>query len=82
MKNKDLEIANYCASFIDILGQQEEYKNEGFLPNINEPVGKEAFLKKIRSSIGAINALQRAASNMLEASGNPKISIRHTLGRF
>lgn len=79
MKKKDIEIANYCASFIDILGQQEEYKNEGFLPNINESEKKEAFLLKFRSSIGAIDALQRDASNMLEAAGDPQKTIRHTL---
>jgi len=64
MNRKDIEISNYCASFIDILGQQEEYKNEGFLPNINESEEKEAFFLKFRSSIGAIDALQRDASKV------------------
>jgi hypothetical protein len=47
-------VYNYCTGFIDLLGQQEEYKNEGLLPQFASEEERKEFLQKIKRSIGAI----------------------------
>ena len=55
MDNKtDRIAANYCVSFIDLLGQRDEYKDEGFLPNIENEKERERFFKKIKRTIKPI----------------------------
>lgn len=68
MTNKtDIIAANYCISFIDLLGQRDEYKGEGFLPNIENEKERERFFKKIKRTIKPIYNLQKDASNMMES---------------
>lgn len=65
---------NYCIAFIDILGQREEYKNEGLIPNFASNQEREAFNQKIKNTIAPIIALQQDANAMMEGASthNPK----------
>jgi len=53
---------NYAVGFVDILGQQEEYANEGLLPSSSN---NTAFLNKLQATIGAIIDLQQEAEQFL-----------------
>lgn len=66
MKNKEWVAYNYCIAFIDLLGQREEYKNEGLLPNFGSDQEREAFYEKIKKTIVPIFALQKDAETMME----------------
>jgi len=66
MKRKERVAYNYCIAFIDLLGQREEYKNEGLLPNFTSDQEREAFYQKIKKTIVPIIALQKDAETMME----------------
>ena len=52
MTNKtDIIAANYCISFIDLLGQRDEYKGEGFLPIFKNNEDRERFFEKIKRDL-------------------------------
>jgi hypothetical protein len=72
-------VYNYCTGFIDLLGQQEEYKNEGLLPQFASEEERKEFLQKIKRSIGAIFDLQQTAENMLKVALNPTSRLKKTL---
>lgn len=57
---------NYCLSFIDLLGQRDAVRGQGFLPVIKSEAEEKAFRATIRESIGAIIQLQRDAEIMLQ----------------
>jgi len=65
MKSGKLVAYNYCIAFIDLLGQREEYKNEGLLPNFTSDEEREAFYQKIKKTIVPIFALQNDAETMM-----------------
>lgn len=68
MNNKEsYNIAHYCVSFIDILGQRLEYKDEGLLPEFKSKEEKEKFELKVRNTIGKIDFLQLAADKFVNA---------------
>lgn len=67
---------NYCISFIDLLGQWEEYKNQGLLPQFASGEEREAFLQQIKCSIGVIFDLQKTAENMLKAALSPTSQLK------
>lgn len=82
MNNKEtFDIGNYCVSFIDLLGQRLEYKNEGRLPKFESPEEKERFKKKVHNTVGAIDNLQRRSSSFVKAALNYKSSRREELQR-
>jgi hypothetical protein len=56
---------NYAVGFVDILGQREEYANEGLLPISSD---NTSFLNKIQTAIGSIVDLQREAEQFLPSS--------------
>jgi hypothetical protein len=69
MNNKELyNIANYCVSFIDLLGQRLEYKDEGLVPEFKSAEEKEKFINnKLRNTIGRIITLQHASDSFVKA---------------
>ena len=79
MNNKEnLNIVNYCVSFIDLLGQRSEYKNEGLLPKYESTGEKEKFDIKVQNTIRRIDFLQRSADifvNKVLNYRNPEIEM-------
>lgn len=68
MENKpDIIAANYCISFVDLLGQRAEYKNEGLLPRFENNGDRDRFFKKIERTIKPIYNLQKDASDFIES---------------
>ena len=59
-------IANYCACFIDLLGQKDLYKDEGLFQELKTPEEKKIFSEKYHKSVGAIHTFQKEAENFLE----------------
>lgn len=80
MNNKEtLNIVNYCVSFIDLLGQRLEYKNEGLLPKYESTEEKEKFKIKVQNTIGKIDFLQLSADIFLNGVLNYKSPEREML---
>lgn len=79
MNTNSWAIYNYCTAFIDLLGQQNEYKTEGLLPQFASENDRKEFLMKVKRSIGSIFDLQQNAENMLKAVLSPKSSLKKTL---
>lgn len=80
MKNKpEIIAANYCVSFIDLLGQRAEYKNEGLLPRFKNAKDRECFFQKIEKTIKPIYNLQKDASDFLKSALEYKGPIRKSL---
>jgi len=80
MNNKEpLNIGNYCVSFIDLLGQRLEYKNEDLVPEFKFPEEKEQFISKLRNTVGRIYVLQRASQSFLNAAVGYKSPLREEL---
>ena len=80
MTNKtDIIAANYCISFIDLLGQRDEYKGEGFLPIFKNNEDRERFFEKIKRTIKPIYNLQKDASDMMKSILNFEGSVREKL---
>ena len=69
--------ANYCISFVDILGQRDEYKGEGFLPQSKNEI--EFFLNKIKKTINPIYTLQKDSSKYWERALSYKGTLKNTL---
>ena len=53
--DKPINVANYCACFIDLLGQRKALEGQGL---ITESQPREDFLETVRNSVGVIEALQ------------------------
>lgn len=66
MEPEKLIAYNYCIAFIDLLGQREQYKNEGLLPNFTSDQEREAFNQKLFNTIGPIIRLQERADDMMK----------------
>jgi hypothetical protein len=66
MEPEKLIAYNYCIAFIDLLGQREQYKNEGLLRNFTSDQEKEAFNHKLYNTIGPIIRLQQRADDMMK----------------
>jgi hypothetical protein len=41
----DIIAANYCISFVDLLGQRAEYKDDGLLPIFERDEDRNGFFK-------------------------------------
>lgn len=79
MRKKSWGVYNYCISFIDLLGQRAEYKNEGLVPQFSSEQDREAFLQKVRSTVGVIRDLQRTAERMLKVALNKSSRLKDAL---
>jgi hypothetical protein len=71
MRKKELITFNYCVCFIDLLGQMNEYKDQGLVPQFVTKEEREAFNKKIKRTIGSIIKLQKDAENFMNALSRP-----------
>jgi hypothetical protein len=72
--------ANYCISFIDLLGQRDALRGQGVLPAVNSEAGKTAVDRVIQDSIAPALKLQRDVENMVKTlSPNPDSPIRISL---
>ncbi len=64
-------VFNYCASFIDLLGQRDALKGQNILPDVrNEDIKKE-FMTVVKNSVGVIIKLQKQADNFRQSYSKP-----------
>lgn len=78
MDSEELSVSNYCACFIDLLGQQDALRDEGLMPPLSNENDRQEFLKKVRQSVGAIETLQKQAEFLTQRSEHA-LSIRDQL---
>lgn len=78
MKDKDIRVTDYCACFIDLLGQREALKGHNVMPPIEDSADKERFMNAVRKSVGAIARLQDNAEFFRKITNNPT-GIRDSL---
>ena len=64
--NKDpFTAANYCVSFIDLLGQRIAMRNQKLLPTFDSDSDEQQFRDIIKNSVGAIIKLQKQAEDLV-----------------
>jgi len=78
MSSESLEISNYCACFIDLLGQRNALKGQNLLPAFGNDAEKEKFTAVLQQSVGAIGRLQKHAEFFREGLVLP-VSLRDSL---
>lgn len=64
-------VLNYCASFIDLLGQRDALKDQNILPDVREATINEEFMMVVKNSVGGIIKLQELASNFRQGYSKP-----------
>jgi hypothetical protein len=69
--DQNLLAANYCVSFIDLLGQRDALKGQRLLRPFGSEDEQKQFNVMLRESIGAIIKLQDHAEDMLKGILNP-----------
>ncbi len=67
VKKSGLNFYNYVVGFVDLLGQRDEFKGQGLLPQFKTTEEYDAFKDKVRRTIGAIDDLQQASDQFLDA---------------
>jgi hypothetical protein len=72
---------NYCVLFVDILGQRNEFRDQGWLPPHETEDQKKAFIKKLRQTVGRVMAVQRRVDAMIAGAVNddPNLPFRLSL---
>lgn len=78
MNGEELKVSNYCACFIDLLGQRNALKGQNILPLFESEEDKKNFLAVFQQSIGAIEILQKQAEDFIKGNSNAP-SIREQL---
>jgi hypothetical protein len=58
--------SNFCASFIDLLGQRAALAGQGLVPTIQTTEENEAFQRVLRDSVVSIFEVQRSAAALVE----------------
>src|SRR5438445_6514274 len=72
--------ANYCISFIDLLGQRDALRGQGLLPMTNAGADSTAIDRMLRDIIGPTLQLQQDVEAMVKSvSGNTNSSRRLSL---
>jgi len=71
-------ISNYCACFIDLLGQKDALKGQGVLPVFENEEHEKEFYKVVSESVGTIEKLQMQAEEFRQKSTST-YSIRDQL---
>ncbi|HEO66329.1 MAG TPA: hypothetical protein ENI73_10750 [Spirochaetes bacterium] len=66
MGDKDYQINNFAAAFIDILGQQDQLSGCGLLPDMSVSENKIKFLDKVNKTIGIIQELHKTFDILYE----------------
>lgn len=79
--NDNLGAYNYCISFLDLLGQRDALRGEGWLPRFQADEDRKQFLQRLKNSIGAIIGLQEQAEIMMREVLDPRPDspLRNTL---
>ncbi|MFH0909064.1 MAG: hypothetical protein V1929_09905 [bacterium] len=70
---------NYAVGFVDLLGQKDEYRDQNLLPTFKTPEDEQAFIQKVRQTIGAILDLQKSSNQFLVAARDCKSPLRQLL---
>ena len=68
MSSDSLIVSNYCACFIDLLGQKDALKGQSVMPDLNDEKKKTEFQSMVMKSVGAITRLQHHADFFRRAS--------------
>lgn len=79
MNDKDLKVTDYCACFIDLLGQRDALKGQNLMPSFMDAGSEEAFMSEVRKSVGAIASLQKNAEFFM-AETSSQTSFRDNFG--
>ncbi len=75
-----ISVANYCVSFIDLLGQRDALRGQGLLPIVSSESEKQELIAILRASVGSIARLQTQAADLMRASSpKPDSILRATL---
>src|SRR5690554_7041359 len=77
MSSDSLIVSNYCACFIDLLGQKDALKGQSVMPDLNDEKKKTEFQSMVMKSVGAITRLQHHADFFRRASDEAR-SEEHT----
>ena len=76
----EIQVANYCVSFIDLLGQRDALCGQGLLPSVESESEKQKWMATLRASVGSIVRLQTQAADLMRASRpNPNSVLRASL---
>ncbi|MEX1665057.1 hypothetical protein [Zhongshania arctica] len=78
MSSNSLIVSNYCACFIDLLGQKDALKGQSVMPELIDDQKKAEFQSMVMKSVGAITRLQQHAEFFRRASDETE-SIRGEL---
>lgn len=78
MNNNELNISNFCACFIDLLGQRDALKGQDLIPSLDDDISRETFIDIVRQSVGAIGRLQLHAEHFRKEAEN-HTNIRDSL---
>ncbi|MCC5451499.1 hypothetical protein LMJ53_07100 [Rheinheimera sp. UJ51] len=73
-----LQVSNYCACFIDLLGQKNVLSGQSLMPQLITDKEKSDFHNVIKQSVGAIERLQKQAQSFRQGKNNT-FSIRDQL---
>lgn len=60
---EELHVSNYCACFIDLLGQRNALNGQSVMPELTTDKEKSDFLNVVKQSVGAIERLQHQAQS-------------------
>jgi hypothetical protein len=72
--------ANYCISFIDLLGQRDAFRGQGLLPTTNSGADGPVIDRVLRETIGPTLQLQQDVEDMVKTvSGDQDSSLRMSL---
>ncbi|MFT6624607.1 MAG: hypothetical protein ACJAZI_000674 [Cycloclasticus sp.] len=71
-------VQNYCACFIDLLGQRNALAGQSIIPNFASEQEKADFLKIVNDTVGAIEQLQVRAQDFIQGKADA-YSIRKYL---
>lgn len=74
----ELNVSNFCACFIDLLGQKNALAGQGIMPELTTEKGKSDFLQVVKNSVGVIGRLQVAAQNFRQGKAEASL-IRESL---
>lgn len=61
--DEKLHVSNYCACFIDLLGQRDALSGQSVMPELTTEKEKKDFLNIVNQSVGAIERLQQQAQS-------------------
>lgn|GEM_PF-856326 len=76
---KEIPISNYCASFIDLLGQKNALKGQGLIPDIRNVHIKKEFDQVVQNSIMPIKRLHDGVEKFQKGIISGKSSLRNIL---